>query len=135
MAVRIYKLTDRVTVKIDELEFKLAPLSFDQKRDISSTTKIVNGKAVEDHIAGTQKAIKYSVKEVKGLETMDGSEYELSFDDNGNLDDVCVGELLNIPMNSKLMLVCNSLLAGIPDELTNPITGEKIAGVELVKGK
>ena len=123
--MRVYSLKDRITVKIDELEFKLAPLSYKQKIEIQSL--LTSGKEVE----GTILAVKYSVKHVSGLEDSDGNEYKLSFE-NDSLTEDSIDALMNIECGIKLQLACAHLLNGIPKEIIHPETGKAIEGVKVV---
>lgn len=77
-------------------------------------------------------ALKSSIKDVEGLEDMSGSDYELDFVEN-ELSDHCIDDLLNIAQGTTLNLVAIELLNGVPDEFTDPNTGQKLAGVEFVK--
>lgn len=135
MSVKAYRLTDRIYVNIGELGFKLSPLSMGQKKEIRDCAKIVNGEVEEDYMLGSFKSIKYAVKGIKGLETLDGEEYAPEFDEDGSLSDNSVEDLLNLEVNGKLMIACMNLLNGIPNVIVNPATGERLEGVEIVKGK
>ena len=73
--------------------------------------------------------IKYSIKGIDGLECYDGEKYELEFI-NDELTDECVSEILSLEQRNKLTTSAWQLLNGI-QELTDPITGEKLEGVEL----
>ena len=135
MSVKIYRTTDRVNIKIGDLTFKLSPLSFYQKMEVTSQKTIEEGQSVEDIMKMTFMSIKFAVKEVEGFVTVDGSKYELSFDEQGNLTDQCVEELLNSEVSEELMYSALNMVNGVPSVIRNPITGAKIEGVEIVTGK
>jgi hypothetical protein len=129
--VKLYKTTDRVSVKIDELEFKISPLTFEQKANIQS--ELISGDPI-GIVKGARLAIKYSVKGVSGIVDANDQAYELAFE-NGELTDECVDDLLNVDQESKLSLVCTSLLNGIPKDIIDPQTNKKIKGVTIDPGK
>lgn len=135
--MKIYKRTDRITVKVGELMFKLAPLTLDQKEEVSRL--MLSGRTVpgmaKDMIRGTILAVKYSVKDVKGFTDVNDEPYNLHFDDTGSdkiLTDECAGDLLNSPVSDKISLICAAIVNNIPDMFTD-IHGKKIEGVEIVK--
>ena len=125
--ITIYKLSDRIPVKIGPIEFSISPMSFQQKQEILSLVKMSSGESKADEIGMAIKTIKYSVKDVKGIHTIDGSVYQVSLDENGVLTDDCVSELMQLETNSLLIQVLASFLNGIKDP--------KIKGVEVVLPK
>lgn len=131
--MRIYKTSDRIPVIIDDLEFKVSPLTYEQKMQISSCVTTVSGQEIFDAAKAAQMAIKFAVKDVKGLETENG-DYELKLE-NGILTDECVDDIANLPMSDKLTVTLLNLLQGVPKEVVNPSTGQKIEGVIFNKPK
>lgn len=132
MSVKIYKLSDRIPIKIGDVIFKLAPFSQDQRTQIHGCYTHESGSQVEH----TQKAmflsIKFAVKEVEGLEYADGSKYDLKFEKDGSLTDECVNELLNMGKSVFLGLACLEFLNGIPEKIIDRQTGKEIKGVEIL---
>jgi hypothetical protein len=129
---RIYKRSDRISVKIDDITLKLSPLSIDQKVEIQ--TAMINGRKDGDIVQATKGvclSIKYSVKGVEGIQDGDGNDYKLEFDGD-NLSDQCVDDLLNLELHRKLALVCASIVNGIPTEFSDE-RGNLMEGVEFVK--
>jgi hypothetical protein len=113
--MRIYKLSDRIPIKIDDIFIKVAPLSLIQKSTIQQ--KMLEGQKANDLIVLTQAvtmALKYSLKNISGLVDGNGEEYRLVFGDDGYLTDECVDDLLNMPLTPKLTQVCATMAAGIP---------------------
>jgi hypothetical protein len=121
-------MKDRIRVKISDLVFELAPLSYKQKIEIQNM--ILAGKQVEGSIL----CVRYALKGVEGIENIDGEPYELVFEGDGNtiLSESCIDDILNIEDAMKLQLVCANLLAGIPKEVVNPNTGEPIEGIKIL---
>ena len=94
MALLLRK-SDRVKVKIEELELEIAPLSFAAKMEIND---ILIGADKEDmgaSMKASKVAISHAVKSIKGIETLDGDIYTLEFEGE-ILSEDCVDELLNL---------------------------------------
>lgn len=130
---RIYKRSDRIAVKIDEITVKLAPLSLDQKSEIQQL--MLTGRTKADLkllTKGIALSIKYGLKSVEGIEDSDGNPYKLSLDSNDQLTDECVDELMNLELSKKLSLVCAGLVNGVPKDFTDE-NGNPIEGIEVVK--
>jgi len=129
---KILRLSDRINLKIGDITFVLAPFSTERKQELASCTKIENGEETYDLLKAQIIYIKNSVRDVKGLETYSGDEYTLEFEDEEKtkLTDDCVSELMNLEESSKLTTAAWQLINGIK-ELKDPISGEKLEGVEL----
>lgn len=128
---RIYRTTDRIKVTIDDVEFKIAPLTLGQKKEIQSYLyKSVSEKDLLAAQDAAILAIKYAVKGVKGLLDSNNEEYQIKSEDN-KLHDDCIDELLNIKMSDKLAAVCTSLVHGINTEIIDHSTGKKIEGISF----
>jgi hypothetical protein len=128
---RIYKRTDRIPVKIDDVVITLAPLSLSEKTDIQQA--MLAGRAngnLKEATRGIQLALKYGIKGISGVEDSDGP-YVLQFEGE-HLTDACVDDLLNMEITNKLALVCMSLAVGVPTEFTDE-NKQPLAGVEIVK--
>jgi hypothetical protein len=132
---RIYKRTDRIKVKIDDVTVTIAPLSLDQKTEAQML--MARGK-IEKNFGLLQKGVvsilKNSVKHIDGLEDIDGKPYALSFEDESknSLTDSCIDDLFNIEMHKKLVMVCSAMVGTIPSEFTDE-NGKPIEGVSIVK--
>ena len=125
--MKVYSLKDRITVDIDGVSFKLAPLSYKQKIEIQNM--LTTGQESE----GTIKAVQYSLKGVEGLTDSNDNEYELRFDDNGLTED-CLDEILNIETSMKLVTTCVTFINGIPKQIITP-DGKPLEGVKIVNPK
>ena len=128
---RVYRTTDKISVKIDDITVKISPLSYEQKSVIQSL--LISGDPLSV-VKAAKESIRYAVKEVSGVEDSDGSVYELMFDE-GVLSDSCIDDLLNIDPEDKLSLVCTSLLNGIPKGFVDPQTGKPIDGITIERPK
>lgn len=125
---RIYKTTDRIEVKIGEITVKIAPLSLIQKNEIQSM--MLEGQKNSDLIklnAAIHLAVSYCLKEVQGLEDINGNPYQLQSEE-GKLTEQCLNELMNMEETPNLLKVCSAFVAGIPKKFD-------IDGVELVEKK
>ena len=123
---RIYKMSDRIPVKIHDLKVKIAPLSYEVKSVCQGM--IISG----NHMQAAVHALKNALKEVNGLENADGSSYELEFE-NGELTSTCIDELLNVQWSNEIQMVAISLLQGVPKEFTDPSTGKPLEGVTFAE--
>lgn len=131
--MRVYKRTDRIMVRIDNLVVKLAPLSLDQKTEIQQAMLAGNRASDIAQLSHAMRlALKYSVKGIDGLINSDDQPYKLEFE-NDVLTDSCIDDLLNIELTDKLILVCTKLAAGVPKQFKSEKTGEPIPGVELIE--
>jgi hypothetical protein len=130
--MRIYKRSDRIKVKIEDITVTLAPLSFDQK---SEAQEMISRGTVKQDLRllskGIAQMVKYSVKKVDGLEDAEGNPYQLDFDGD-SLSDSCLDDLLNLEVQEKLQSACLSLLRGIPREIVDS-HGKPIQGVEVIR--
>lgn len=128
---RIYKRSDRIPVRIDDIKFKLAPLSFDQKTEIQQLSLAGRKGDYSKGVLAIKLSMQHSIKAIEGLEDAEGKPYELKFE-NGSLTDECMDDIFNLEVTSKLILVCSSLANGVPHEFQNT-DGKKLEGVEILK--
>jgi hypothetical protein len=130
---KIYKTTDRIKVKIDEVTVSISPLTYEQK--LEAKILVAEGRAKRDArmlTSGLIYLLKNSVKEVEGLENADGSKYELSFEaDQKTLTQECISDLFNIKLHEKLVMVCTNLIGVIPTEFVDD-SGKPIEGVSII---
>lgn len=124
---KIYKTTDRIELKIDDVTVKVSPLNYEQKSEIEVLMRENN---LSDKVQGIVLAIRYGVKEISGVEDSDGKPYELQFE-NGVLTKQCVSDLLNLDIKDKLSIVCSSFVPGVPKSFYGP-DGNLLDGVEFV---
>lgn len=122
--MKIYKTTDQIPVKIEGLTFLLSPLSFEQKTEIQALAVSADFK---ESMRAAKLAVKYSVKDVQGIE-----DFEVENDELG-LSEECLDNLFNLPQNETLAFACLNLIKSFPKEFINPHTGEKLQGVDIVK--
>ncbi len=130
---RIYKRSDRVTVKIDDITVKLAPLSLHQKTEVQMA--MIQGHKnldIREATRGLAMAIQFTVKGIEGVEDSDGNPYKLQFENEDSLTQACVDDLMNLELTSKLSLVCAAMINGVPTQFTDQ-KREPLVGVELVK--
>jgi len=134
MGIKILRTTDRLTIKIGEVELKLAPLSMFQRQELLAHVEKADGNNIHDVRKGTTLAMKYSIKDISGIETLDGDTYKLEFDAENSLTDNCVNELLNTEVSGKMVLAAYSMIYGMPSEIRDS-EGKRVEGVEVVLGK
>ncbi len=129
---RIYKRTDRITVRIDDVVVKLAPLTLDQKTEIQHAF-LSSRKETDIRLAskGIALALKYSLKGIEGLEDSDGQPYKLSLGPDENLTDQCIDDLLNLELTRKLSMVCSAMVNGVPTSFTDN-ENNVLEGVQII---
>lgn len=132
MGIVVYRSTDRVTLKILDVTFKIKPLSYQEKMDISSEIWNHDGAKKENSITSARKIMKYAIKEVDGVSYPDGTTFELRFDENNHLTDECTEELSNMEISSELIVSLYSFVKGVPKEILNPVDGKKMENVMIV---
>ena len=128
---RIYKTTDRIKVKIDDITVTLAPLEFNQKQE--GQAMILRGQKQEDEHAitkGVIQFIKWSLKDIEGVEDSEGIPYKIKFHNN-EVSDESISDLMNLEIHPKLMQVCSSLAITIPQVFLDQ-KGKPLKGVELL---
>ena len=130
-ANKIYRLSDRIPLLIDDITVTISPLSFQEKTEIQSLMLSATDDPMKTMVAA-RLAIKYAVKDIQGLSYADGTDFAI-VSENGTMSDNSVDELLNIPLSHKLIAVCSQLIAGIPSGFSDPVTGKKLAGVSFKK--
>ncbi len=128
---RIYRCSDRLPVKIGDITFKISPLTFQARSEIQSDLMLASKGDMERAVQASYKSIKHAVKDISGLETYDGEDYKLSFDNEGSLTDECVSDLLNLEVFTELAMVAMSLLKGVPDKILDN-DGKEIKGITLL---
>lgn len=131
---KLYRPTDIISVKIDDITVGISPLTFEQKMQVKSA--ILNNKS-DGPMIGAKLACQYAIKNVEGLTLSDGSKYQLMHENN-KLTDECWDDLHNIKETQKLIGICLALLNGMPEEFMDPQTGKKMEGVKIIedsKGK
>ena len=131
---KIYRRSDRIRIKIDDMVVTISPLSLDQKTEIQDL--IARGKVTSNYkmvTEGITLAVKYSVKKIENLFDYDDHEYKVEIE-NDRLTDECVNDLFNIELHKKLTMICTSLLSSIPSEFLD-INGQKLEGVEILNSK
>lgn len=128
---KIYRRTDRVSVKIGDVTVKLAPLSSHEKAEIQQAMILGRAKGdIREATRGMVLSLKYAIKGIEGVIDSDGNPYTLKFE-NDQLTDSCVDDLLNMELTERLALICAALVKGIPDQFTDN-NGVKLEGVEIV---
>ena len=115
--MRILRLKDRVSIDLEDVKFKLAPISFEQEAEINSCKKIEAGEERIDYSKRVFLLLKFSVKGIEGLKTYDDKKYKPSFDDNGNLTDDSVNDILRIPVTNGVIKAIYALQSGNIDKI------------------
>lgn len=129
---KVYRQTDRVTVELHDLTLKLKPLSFSEKMEIQREASKMSNEAMLEAVKLT---LKYSLKDIKGLEYDDGEEFELSYDDNSHLSEESIETILNMEHTATLLTVCGQFAVAIPEKNFKDVDGSDLKGVKIIKKK
>lgn len=133
MGIKVYRLSDRLKLKIGELTFEVAPMTYGQKLEVSQAMTHQGGEQLQDVGKATYLTIKYSVKNVTGIVYPDGSKWKPRFEEDGTLTNELVEELLSLHIKDDLIFACISLMSDFGGKVKNPTTGEELKGVEIVQ--
>lgn len=128
---KLYLPNEKVPLKVDDLVVSIQQLTMAQKATIIE--KLSHSSDQLSLIDASRLALKYGVKDLKGVELSNGQPYKLAFEGEVLSDD-CVEALLCLPQSDKLQAACFSLLRGISDPLLDAV-GKKIPGVEIIKAE
>ncbi len=127
------KIVRSAWVDFGEIRLKIERLTPNQYMEITSLQTFEGGKIKVDTHKKLWLAIKYCVKEVEGIDN-----YSLIFEDQDGsqvLTDDCVMDLVSLQVENLAWLASKVAEGGIPNELVNPLTGEKIKGVKILIGE
>lgn len=144
----IFKSSDRVKLTIGEITLVLSPLTYGQKIEVAARTRIQkDGEQRINMALLAHLAIKYSLKNIVGVNNADKSKYGLSFEDKNFtsilgekkeavLTDECAEELIEgLTMSPSITTIAYQLINGIPDYIEDN-EGNKAKGVKLeIMGK
>lgn len=129
----IFRISDRIRYKIDDLEVAIRPLSYGEKMGLQQSMIKASQGDMAMAMDAVVETVKLALKEIKGIKNSDGSDYTLEFTPEGKVTDDCIDELLNLPHRDKLTLLCSAFLNGVPTKVVNPQTGEAIEGVKYIE--
>lgn len=127
--MKIFKTTDRITIEIAGITLKLSPLTFAQKGEIHACSVLNGGVEEKDTIKMTFLAVKYTVKEIKGIIDSSGEEYQLEFEGDVLSSD-CVNDLLNLEIASEVGISALNFLNGVPTQIRDQFQNN-LKGVSL----
>lgn len=109
----IYRISDRIPIKVGDVTFLVSPLTLSQRGEISAMAKRKEGEDRVKPLDVAIRSIKYGLKGVEGLTLSDGSVFELEFDDAGNLTDESLEDVMQLD-SAELVKTCfNWALYGI----------------------
>lgn len=129
-----YKPSDRITLKIQGVEFKISPMTYEQKMKAQSSIVMSGGDKIENIAKATKAIVQMSVKEVKGIVFADGSDFECELV-NGELSEDCVDALLNTSIHGELGASLMQMMTQISDKIYMPGTNDVMEGVEVILPK
>lgn len=134
---RIYRTSDNINIKVDSIEVTISPLNMSQKAQLQGDmAKALEGEVVASMNA-VSNALKFSIKDIKGLKTLDEDGNEVDYKpefENGQLSDEAISDLFNMEETQKLNSICSSLIGGFNGKFLDP-EGNPLEGVEVVSVK
>ncbi len=130
--IKIPRMSDRFTLKIEEVEITVKPLNMYHKDEIDACYMMEGGVKQVDAGKQIHLLLKYLVDDVKGIHDYDGKEYVVEKLD-GHLTDDCVMELLNTPFSDKLIYSAFQLKNNIPEKFYSFATREEMEGVSIAR--
>lgn len=134
----VYRITDRIPVKIGDATFWLAPLSSEQKSRIFALAITKSGTSIENAFKGAVLTMQFSLKKLEGVMTATGEPYELEFGEDGMLTEQCAEELCSLGAGAQIIKLA---IKWAQDTIKSPaecdMTGVEVdfAKVESVKKK
>ncbi len=121
--MRIYKPGDRLTLKIEEIEVVVEPLTFREKSEILSKMGRASAKGnAEEAFRNNFETLRYAIKDVTGFTNEDGSPWRPTFDEDGRLDWESLDVLLNMTVTEPVLNHIAGFLQGIPKKLPEGVT-------------
>ena len=131
MSLIVYEADTLVEAKIGDISFYLKPLTYEEKAKISSLQSMKSGEVDDNQMRATFFAIKYSMRNCKGLIKTDGSEYKFKFDPDGYISNESVDTIINTPLYPEIMLMCSQMVQGIPTVILSP-DGGKHPNIDII---
>ena len=113
--MKILTLKDRVKITVDDVNFYVAPLSREAKRELAGCRFVEAGEDKMDLYQANTILLKYGLKDIDGLKDYHGDDYKLEFDGE-TLSDDCISDILNIPVKDKLLAAAWSVSNGGHEE-------------------
>lgn len=92
--MKVLRKSDRVKFKVDGIEFIIAPLPYRDRIELSTLVRHSSGEVKLDWIEQTSQIVKKCLKGISGLKDFHGNDYALVFNEVGDLEDVCIDEVL-----------------------------------------
>lgn len=132
----VYRTTDQIPLKIGPITLWISPLSALQKTEILSYTKMKGGVEIADSPKMALYTLKKCIKKLDGLngtKYADGSKLELSFEDDGSLDDDSLTAVMQIIDYSKTTSIAAQLLTSGIDGIT--VKGVKVNTAGIIHSK
>lgn len=127
---KIYKQSDRRTIKIQDITVSIAPMTLDQRQKYST---YMSEAAKTQNLSIATEAVYYSIrcgiKNIEGVEDSNGEAYRLEFDSQGLLTEACLQDLLTLEQADSLQKLCMTMIQDFAKETFD------IEGVEVVAKK
>lgn len=132
--IKVYRQTDRIKLKVHNVVFSLKPLNVFEQSKCSESLRNEAGTQQENINKTIYYLIKYMIKDVEGIEYIDGSKIELQFDDDGTMADDSISELISMEITQELQAAIVGFVNGIPSEFSSEhVSILPVKGLEVKK--
>jgi hypothetical protein len=128
----IYRVTDRIPVKIGGLTFWLSPMKTRHKERMISLIRQTAGKEDSDPLEQARLSIQFCLKAITGAKNPDGSDYVLELDEDGIPTEDAMADVFQLDAVASLTTVALSWLSG-PKQLEIPGVEVDFGAVEVKK--
>lgn len=111
MSIEILPIGSKIPVEIGPVTFVVSPMTAKQQAEVLDSIRNQAGDTSIDKFQKMRRALKYSLKDIKGV-TMFGKPYKIEFDENGDVTDDCLEEISQLGQHNVLMTVVTKWLVG-----------------------
>lgn len=129
--ITVYRASDRIDLKIHDVTFKIKPLTYKEKLDVSASVTNNEGEQGIDMLAQLIVLLRYCVKDVSGICYIDKTPMTLTFNEDDTLAQECVDDLLNLGIISDLATSLYSIREGIPESIDG-LDGKPLKHIKIV---
>lgn len=125
------KVSFKVKHGKETIEIIFRPLTQREKGEIAQYTITNGGEVAVNRTKALTLILKKTILEVKGFTDLDGKEWNVEKDEEGNLTEESVDVLMNCPVYQPISSMGWSLSNQVPSALYDPLTGEEMKHVKI----
>ena len=121
---------DFYKIKVGEVSFHITPLTVWQKKRLMELVTMKSGEAQEKLVEYSILIVKFCLKKIEGIKTVDGDDYALEFIGDELTDD-SISAIATLEQNNKLVNACYEILISNSGSVKDFVTGNTLEGVEI----